>query len=198
MMPRFSFRFPLVAGLALALAACASSEPIHFYLLSPRVQTAVGAARVSSIGIRPAELPDYLGRAEIVTRGQDNRLEVNDLDRWGEQLGVLVTRTLANTLQAALPGADIVTLPTDLQPPPTRLLNLVIDRFESDASGVVTLSGRWQLIDSRDNRPTAGARILITEKAAAGTTGGPSKNEIADTMSRALGRLASDIALAAR
>lgn len=190
----------VLAGLA--LAACASSVPVHYYVLdaggtAPAVR-APAASRVGSIGIRPTQIPDYLDRAEIVTRAPDNRLEVSDLDRWGEMLDVLVTRTLAEDLRRAMPGTEVLILPTDIRPGPRRLLTLVIDRFEAGPDNVVTLSGRWQLLDAQSNNPTAGTRVELREPIAHGGQGAPGKEAIAGAMSRALQQLAGQIAAAAR
>ncbi|SNB63264.1 hypothetical protein SAMN07250955_103296 [Arboricoccus pini] len=191
----------LVPALALlsTLAACASSVPIHYYLLEAKPPAGgLPAAGISSIGVRPIDMPDYLDRAEIVTRGSDNRLEVNDLDRWGETLDALATRTLAADLRGALHTASVVVLPTDLQPEPLRRLTVEVDRFEADAGNVVTLAGRWQLVDASE-RPTSGSPFLIKQAISTGPLGDTSqKGAMATAMSEALATLAAQIAASAR
>ena len=192
-------RLGLLALLLAGLGACATSVPIRYYLLTPspgegQVVAASTARRPASSGSGRFVIAPYLDRAEVVMRGADTRIAISDLDRWGEKLDGLIARVTAANLTASLRSTDIVLLPTSFDVRPARELVIEIDRFDSDAQGHVTLTGRWQLIEPRSGDATAGSRIAVAEEAGAM----PSYDAITAAMSRALGTMASQIATAAR
>ena len=80
-----------------ALAGCAASPPSRFYVLSPVASDTTAPPTVSApaIGVGPVELPDYLGRPEIVVRSGAYELRYNETQRWAETLRDNVTSVLA-------------------------------------------------------------------------------------------------------
>ncbi|PWG74503.1 hypothetical protein DF186_17575, partial [Enterococcus hirae] len=68
--------------LVLAVAGCGSSPPVNYYDLEA-LETgyvADGDAYLR-VGVGPLRTPDYLSRSQIVTRGDDSRVLVDDFNR---------------------------------------------------------------------------------------------------------------------
>jgi uncharacterized protein len=173
------------------LLACTPALPINYYLLSPAEREGPAAQSGElTVGLQPIELAAYLERPEIVTRSGANRMEIADLHRWGEQLEVLIARVLAHNLDASLPQAEVLLLPTSFAIDLDRELLVEIDRFDADEAGSVLLDARWQLIDVRRDRIVAQSRAGIREEAGPE----PSYTAIAEAMSRAVAALGTEIA----
>jgi uncharacterized lipoprotein YmbA len=133
-------------------------DPTHFFILSASnstpaphaIQKSVGAL---TIGLGPVGFPDYLARAEIVSRTADNRVELAANDRWAEPLDVTFKRVLALDLARALDDAQVAAFPWfGSKPEFTYRIEVTVDRFETDAQNVAHLAARWSVISSADNR----------------------------------------------
>jgi uncharacterized lipoprotein YmbA len=189
-------RTGLVAGATLLLAACQPAPPINYYVLSAG-QAAPPSGPVtgkSTLAIEPVELADYLDRPEIVTREAANAIDLADLHRWGEPLDFMVGRVLARNLAALLPERDVVLLPTSFVISPSRQLVVEVQRFDTDAEGIVTLDARWQIIDPRNESVVEEGRSHIEKNA-----GMPRDyRAISGAMSEALAGLAGEIAATLR
>ena len=79
-------------ALALSLSGCAGiSPPTQFYTLADpgAVSSPVAPASVRSnaaIGVGPLRLPAMLDRPQIVTRKDDNRVDLAEFHRWAGEL----------------------------------------------------------------------------------------------------------------
>ena len=154
----------LVAGLT--LAACGlpgESAPTNYYLLDPiepgAERAAGGAIRLA---LEPVEIPGYLDRQSLVTRGPDNQLAVSSFHQWAEPLTANVTRVLAENLRLLLDQTDVVQLPSQLAGFNAELQVEVV-RFERTADGPVRLVARWVVLDGRRQQAVASRRAVVTE-----------------------------------
>jgi uncharacterized lipoprotein YmbA len=189
---RRSGRLFLLAALAVALAGC-NSDPSRFYTLAP---TAIGEGTGSAprlpnrpIGLEPFEIPDYLRRPEMVLRDHGSRLVVLEYDRWGGALESLITRALIPELEAASGGRTVLQLPLRRDVELTETVEVVVDRFEAAQNGPARLEARWRVYSGTD-RPLRFGRTVAEEPVA--EPGEP--GAVADALSRAVARLARDIA----
>jgi hypothetical protein len=180
----------LVAGLT--LGACGlpgESAPTYYYLLDP-IRPA--AERPAGGGVRlamePVEIPDYLDRQALVTRGADNALEVSSFHQWAEPLNANVTRVLAENLRLLLAQTDVVRLPSRLGGFNAEL-QIELVRFERAGDGPVTLVARWVVLDGRRQREIASRRAVVTEAA-----DGDGPEATVAAMDRALAALSRRIA----
>jgi uncharacterized lipoprotein YmbA len=98
---RFIFAAPLL------LAGCASPEPAYFTLAARPGAPQPGGLRL--VELRRIGLAGYLDRPEIVRTSADYRLHLGAGERWGEPLGALVARVLAEDLNTRLPGTSVFT-----------------------------------------------------------------------------------------
>lgn len=182
---------------SLVVAGCGSSPPSRFYTLSSVPPTAQLAARGTPSGVAAPSPPLSLGkvtlpsivvRSEIATRISPTRLDFSDTQRWAAPLDELVRQALADDLSARM------TPQTAIANAATPLLNLDITEFDADPAGVVTLDARWDV--------TSGPQATLPLSAERFHLRLPSKaadvDDVAATMSQALGMLADRVIALAR
>lgn len=187
-------RRQLAAGLLLLLAAgCGSTLPSRFYTLAPVAPPPeIGQKSRLVIGLGPVVLPEYLNRPDIVTRAGETRMQLAELDRWVEPLEPLLTRVLAENLQRALNARDVVPVPQRRDVQLDRVVEVDVARFDADERGWVVLDARWRIY-GRD-----GEDLLKSDRSVAMVQGPPPPDYdgIVAAMSRAVARLAQEIAAA--
>ncbi len=176
-------------GLALAGAAtaCASPEPAYFTLAA--VPGAPRRGGPALIELRRPGLAGYLDRPEIVRSNTAYSLRVTGSERWGEPLGDLCARILAEDLNARLPGSSVFTSAGSITAEADATVEIDIQRFDADPSGQVVLLAQVAVSRGR-TRTAAATRVvrLAVPPAGAGTA------ELVAAMSRALGQLADALA----
>jgi uncharacterized lipoprotein YmbA len=180
------------------LAACAASEPSRFYTLTPqppdRGEPAAGAATRQpplNLALSPVQVPRYLDRPQLVTRTDANALELAEFDKWSEPLSDMIGRVLAEDLSRRVAGARVFLLPVRQAVPIDRIVDIQVMRFDADAAGLVTLHARWQAFSDGGRRLVVAEETFVREPAAE-----PGKAAVVAAMSRALSRLAADVAKA--
>jgi uncharacterized lipoprotein YmbA len=151
-----TFALMYASGCSSALAP--RPDQTNFFILSANSSgTAPGATkpgpRALTIGLGPIAFPDYLARAEIVTRTADNQIELAANDRWAEPLDVTFKRVLALDISRALDGVQVAEFPWfGAKPEFTYQIQVTVDRFETDAQNVAHLAARWSVINGSDGR----------------------------------------------
>lgn len=187
-------RILLTSLLAAAVAACGTSQPTKYYLLSAGAADtpALSPRQELTIGVGPIILPPYLERREMVSRTSSNELNVAVYHQWGESLGDNVSRVIANELARILATERIISLPLkrslrkalqiDYQ------VTVAINQFERNAQGVVVLDARWAILDN-DRKELMLQRAVYTQAPL-----GSDYASQAAAQSRLLGRLNGTIA----
>lgn len=173
------------------LAGCRSAEPLY-YTLAPRPGTDVGTGAGPGpklVELRRIGIAGYLDRPEIVRNGGDYRLRIAAGERWGESLGDLVARVLAEDLNTRLPGSSVFTSAGSISATPDATVELDLQRFDPDASGQVVLLAQVAVSRerSRSRAVAQTVRLVVTPT-------GPATTELVAAMSTALGQLADRIA----
>jgi uncharacterized lipoprotein YmbA len=149
----------LIVLAGLLEAACSTTPSARFYTLDagtarpPMVQR---SELVVAIG--PIDLPEYLNRPQIVTRAGDNRLSVDEFNRWGGRLEEEITRVLARRIGPGLGTQHVYSYPSRIAPDADFRIGLDIRSFDGARGGQVGLDVAWSLIDDR-----SGA-ILLTRQ----------------------------------
>jgi len=176
-------------ALSLALAACSSSAPTHYYALSGlNGPSAAPPAGAKTLAVVPVKIPEYLNHLEIVTRDSQEGLVLASYDQWGEPLDFGVTRVVAGNLAVLFQGEHVAI--TNVAPSLADFaLWVQLRRFEVDAAGTCTLAASWSLAKGNPDRPIVRGDATISEPAAG--TGYPA--DIA-AMNRALEALTRRIA----
>ena len=93
--------------LLVLLAACGSSPKTEFYQLNADMSSITQAANQSqgpAVGVWQVELPDLLGRSEIVTRDNLFKITMADFSWWAgnlsENMSLLIVTQLSQNLQS--------------------------------------------------------------------------------------------------
>lgn len=151
-------RRPLL--LLLAVAGCASADPAY-YTLRPSpgaaVPTAVGTVKLARPG-----LAGYLDRPEIVRDSTSNKLLLQSGERWGEPLGDMIGRIMAEDLTQRLPGSTVFTEAGSISVDADSTVEMDIQRFDLDASGRVVLLAQVAVRSGRNHASASSRSIRLT------------------------------------
>jgi uncharacterized lipoprotein YmbA len=184
---RYLLPWPILLVTLVLLAAC-TSKPVNHYLMSPVTGVPVETARKDfSLGVGPVQIPGYLNRPNLVTRTSATRIEVPGDHKWGAPLDTHLTATLAENLGQRLGLESVLVYPWQ---PGTRLdyqLSADITRF-IHADGAVRLDAGWSLRNRITGQTIEGSSRVEEDSS-------EDYDDIVDAMSRAVARMADDIAL---
>lgn len=185
----FRAAVPIVA--AVLLQACSlggPSKPASFYTLTPQAGTPV-AAPARAIAVGPIDLPEIYDRPQIVTRLDDNRLELAEYDRWAGSLVEDMQRVLIQDLVGRLDSDTVFAAPWEREDAPQLQASVRVFRFDGVPGGQVHLVGTWQLLDAAQ-----GCRLAIRRFDIAVDTGGDGYARYVDALSQGLAQLSQSIA----
>lgn len=183
-------RRDVLLGLVAGVGACASPEPTY-YTLAPAAsaKTEPPSPRAPrTVELRRFGLAGYLDRPEIVRTGGDYQLRLVSGERWGEPLGDLIGRIVAENLTIRLPGLTVFTQAGRISGDSDATVEIDIQRFDADAAGPVTL-----LAQAAVRRGLRGALVNRTVRLQAMPTGAATRDMVA-AMSRMLGELSDVVA----
>lgn len=179
----------VVLAVLTLVGGCASSPPAHFYVLTPVANEA--PARVSQLilGVGPIRLPAYLDQPQMVKRVTPNRVDVEELERWGGPLEREVTRVLAQNLTRLLGTARVVSHPWEGAIPVDVQIIAEVRRFDAGADGAVHLDAVWSLFEGEGRR-----LLYMTQASLSVPVSGADFDAIVQAQSQALGELSEAIA----
>ena len=178
-------RLTLVA--VLALSACASPEPAYFTLAAvPGSPVGGGPALVE---MRRPGLAGYLDRPEIVRANSPYQLRMVSGERWAEPFGDMLSRILIEDLNERLPGTSLFSATGAISADANANLEVDVQRFDADASGLVHLVAQVAVAHGRNQPPVSTRVIQLTRMPT-----GRSTAELAAAMSALLGQMADQVA----
>jgi uncharacterized lipoprotein YmbA len=187
-------RHGMLLALALGAAGCLSlkpqPDPARFYVLSATVPEPAARQPGLVVGVGPITLPDYLDRSQLVTRYGDHRLGLAEASRWAEPLEPMVARVLRDDVVAALGAERGIDYPWARTFAPAPVVEVDFEHFERDSAGTALLDARW--------RVRHGASVRVGRSQLSEPSASTSSEDAVAAMSRVLGRLAGEIATAAR
>ncbi len=195
MIPRMFSSPALAAAVAgLLLAACAGTQPSRFYTLSSLPDAGAAAPSAASsdlaVGVGPISLPNYLDRPEVVRRATANEFQLAEFDRWGEPLGDVFPRVMAENLSVLLVTDRVFLLPRRRATTIDYQVEVQVTRFDADVGGPAVLAARWEIFDN-DGKSLVLDRSTFTE-----TVDGEDYGAVATAMSRTVAALSREIASA--
>ncbi len=177
-------------GLAiLVLPGCRCGPPPAEYILGTMPEataTSVAATGLPVVEVKRVQLPDYLDRTDILER-RDNELVPSRTSRWSERLSVGMTRALAASLAARLPGMLVTATPAVERP--AREVLVDVAAFESRADQRVVLVARWSIVDGVSRQTLSSEQTSLVE-----TIGGTGDRAVVTAMSHAVEDLADRVA----
>jgi uncharacterized lipoprotein YmbA len=183
---------PVVALLALLLAACGSSPKSYFYTLTAEAGEAAPAAGSPAIAVGPVSVPEMVDQPQIVARVDANQVEVEEYRRWASPLRSEIARVIAANLARELGTVRVWSYAQASLPNPDFQVLIDVQRFDSVLGEAVAIEALWTIRPAAGGAPRTG-RSSVREPAP-----GASFDALAAAHSRALARVSRDIATAIR
>jgi uncharacterized protein len=174
-------------GLLLVLAAGCASTPSRFYTLTATAEPAPGLPASSlSVVVGPVQIPALVDRPQLVLKVDANQVQLDEFNRWAAPLADEITRVTVGNLTLLLGTPDV--WPSSASPAAGAKMKLRIDvvEFEARPGEAVLIDANWSL---RRGDTLQSGRSQLREPAR-----GPGADALAAAYSRALGRMAADIA----
>ncbi len=134
----------ILTGMA---CGCASSPPLHYYLLSDTPAQARLAIPPDMVPVRldRVTIPTELDRSEILRRLDPTRVQLVEGDRWAAPLDDMIRRVLTDNLGSRLQTSVVA----DPNEPATgerrQSLTVDIQEFDGGPTCAVTLRATWTL-----------------------------------------------------
>jgi uncharacterized lipoprotein YmbA len=182
--------FSLALLVTVLAVGCATTPEARFYSLTGPQGGTVGTDDGPSLAIGPVDLPRYLDRPQMVSRAGDNRLLVDEFNRWGGVLDQEITAVLARGLGQRLGTQRVYSYPSRIAPEVDYRIALEIRRFDGELGGEVVLEAAWSLVDDRTGDILDTRRVEYREPAA-----GPGYSAYVAALQRTLERLAQELAV---
>jgi uncharacterized lipoprotein YmbA len=181
------------------LLACSSSSPVRYFSLSPiDSEFRQDPDDAVMLGLGPLRMPEYLNRSQIVTRGANAEMQVDDFSRWSEPLSTSLLRIVSTDVDNLLEGVVVVVFPYEpfVRNQVTYRLVGDINRFEADHQGRIVLEIQWGVADADGNMAVPVRRNRYT--AQAGTAGNAETTvepgAVVAAMNEALAQFSRDVA----
>lgn len=155
---------------------------------APTAASVSGAASQMTIGVGPINFPDYLRRAQVVTRSAPNQIELSEERRWGEPLDRNFARVLSENLAQLLNTPRIEKYPWPRKTQVDYQVTIDVQRFEMNADGQAQLHARWAVKDGRTGKDLFASQTATSTPSAGGAA------EASAALSRDLSVLSHEIA----
>jgi uncharacterized protein len=177
----------------MVLAAGCASAPARFYILESTAGMARGDAPLAPLAVivGPVSVPASVDRPEFVVQVAPNRVEVDEFNRWAAPLGDGIARAVAVDLTALLGTPNVATAPL-ANFDATHRVTIDVQRFDSMPGESTALDAVW-VVRRSDGGGAKSGRTVARE-----TVSGDGFEALAAAHSRAVERLAADIAAAIR
>ena len=182
----------LIISTLILITGCVGASPQStFYVLdgtTPAIQNEHPLDK-GSIGVGPVTLPDHLDRPQIVTRTGQNRIFVNEFDRWGGSLEQHFAETLTGNLSTILQTPRVTLYPWERPLRPDYQVFVSVRRFDGEMDKGITLDAVWQLVatDTNESKRTQQFTTFIPAS-------GSGMTSYVEAQSTALEALSQDIA----
>ena len=158
----------LVAGLALAVAACASTPPVHFYSLvgpePPPLRADAPRSGGPTVQLDPVKVPPQVEQPQWLVRQADDTLVLLEQERWVTALPDELNAALLEILTERFGAVDAR---TPAAGPARWRVRVDLSRFESRI-GESRIDGTWSLsrAGAQAGAPTAAGASAPMDAAA--------------------------------
>jgi uncharacterized protein len=160
-------RAAFLAAAALALAACGSAPPLHYYtLVAPAAEAPAGAAPAAfQFELLPVGVPAEADRPQLLVRQGGQGMLVLESERWAAPLADEVRAALSADLARELKAQDASGLPAGAIP----RLRVKVDlrRFDSVPGDYALIDASWA-VHPPQGGPGATCRSVIRQSVGAG------------------------------
>ncbi len=139
------FRAICLIAVPLALAGCASTEPLR-YVVEPNVAEANTRVRTSArtISIAEVSLPGYAKEPNLFVQGEGRALLALENADWGDEPARAMTNALVREL-TEITGADVAAEPWPLGGVPEAEIQVRVSEMVVRIDGMLSLSGHYAI-----------------------------------------------------
>lgn len=181
----------IVLGMLATACSLGSGVKESFYMLSgPEGAAPADSPGVLAIYVGPVAVPESVDRSAMVLQSSANQVDLSDEHRWAEPLKTAIPRVIAENLMRLLNTPRVMSSRVGPFTDADYRVALDVQRFESSLSQGATIEMLWTVTGKRTKAPITG-RSSVREPAAS-----PTPEGLAAAHSRALARVAADIAAA--
>ncbi len=160
----------LLGMLMIAVAGCGASKEPAYFALAARPAPAAQAGAPPLIEVRRPGIAGYLDRADIVTRVQDYRLQIETAERWAEPLGDMIGRVLAQNLASRLGESQVFVESGAISAIPGAIVAVDIQTLDAGSDGQVTLVAQVVVETPGAPRATRARRFTLHSRPASSST----------------------------
>ncbi len=149
----------------IVLCGCADTPSTHFYVLEPLAQPSQASHKAGQriIGIGPLTLPSLLDRKQIVTRTENNGVDVAEFHQWAAPLKDTVIQVIRQNI-ATLQANDIIRVyPWSAFGKVDYYIVIDITRFESQLGKAVTLEATWAILNEKNHQMMSNGQTKIEQ-----------------------------------
>ena len=186
-------RFILLCVSAL-LSACAST-PTNFYTLEsqsrPPAVTTIASAKKLLIGIGPLTLPALLDRKGIVTRAENNSVQIAEFDQWAAPLQNNVIAVLSKNVATLQPNAIVRAYPWSVYGNVDYRVIIDITRFDTQLGKSANLEASWAIMEEKNHTIISNGQTKLQQP-----LNDASYNSAAQGLSKLLSELSQQLSLA--
>ena len=180
-----------IALLAISTIGCSASAPARFYSLDSTATPDGPPLTRLAVIVGPVTVPAAVDQPQFVVQVAQNRVEVDEFNRWVAPLNDSIARAVAGDLASQLGTPDVVTAPL-ASFDPTYSVSIDVVRFESIRGQAAVVEAVWAV-----HRTTGGA-ARTGHTLAREAVQGDGFDALAAAHSRALSIVSADIAAAIR
>jgi uncharacterized protein len=185
-------RIPSIALAAMLAAACGPSANARFYTLTSTAMADGAPAAGYAVAVGPVTVPGSVDQPQFVVQVAENRVAIQEFERWASPLDEGIARAVAGDLAVLLGTTQVATVPLPPGFAPAYQAAIDVQRFESKPGSGVLVDAVWVVRKSAGGDPRMG-RTVASE-----TAGGEDFDALAAAHSRALAQVSGDIAMAIR
>lgn len=136
-----------LAVLSTLFCACLpinNSVPARFYTLAPKApESLISGVPVENLPFGRISIPTYLDTPQIITRAGENRVVLNENDRWAEPLARGIQRMLPRQTAEFVHGKKLKKISQ---------INVAIDRLDGECAGKITLMARITIVPENSGK----------------------------------------------
>lgn len=147
----------------LLISGCASTPPTRFYVLEPLSSAAESAAQPEKrlIGIGPIAIPALLDRKQMVSRTEDNGVQIAEFHQWAAPLKDNIAQVISYNLSTLQPRDIIRSYPWGAWGSVDYRVVVDIQRFDSLPGKSVNLEASWAIMNEKNHQILANGRSRI-------------------------------------
>ena len=176
---------------ALMIGGCGASAPARFYTLAATAAPTSQASTSGSVMVGPVSVPPAVDRPQFVVQIDENRVTIDEFDRWAAPLDDAIARAVAGNLAILLGTHDVAVGPLATFDPAYRV-TIDVQRFDSVRSRFALIDAVWTVRSMRTGRIQSGHTLAREDVSSDGF------DALAAAHSRAVAKVSEDIALVIR